>query len=1046
MAQSTLPQGASLVTFSDGMELFHNKKYSAARQVFEGYTNSHASGEDRTIQARYYAAICALRLDSPEFETLMSSLIEDHPTHMLALRGFADVGSYYYKQGDYRKAVHYFEKAGQLLDTDSPEGLERSYEQAYAYFQIGNEQKARRYFEKIKKGEHAYAFKASYYAGYLAYQANDLSTALKDLQKASRDEEIRPDTYLMIANIFYKQGKYDEVVAFTEGLEHDGVLLSMDLKLVAGEAYFQLRNYRNTLTYMAPYVDEIGTSDRSILYRLGYANFYQYNKLKQDKYLDRASDYLERAANGEDGLAQVAAYHLGVCYLSNATNESNRQEVVSKLNQATIAFDQCRRLSADPILQEKGAYYFAKVAYDAKDYLTAIEGSQVYLDSGYREHQKQINNILVQSYRNTGDYDKTISYFEKSISREKDIMMAYQEATYNKASLLLNDEKYEEALQWLKRSVEYGTHNKALSSKANFWIGEIYAQQKDSVQAVRAYEKVSTASDDYARAMFGLAYIHFNGQNYTLASQGFASYINMNRDKLDGAETRKAEAYVRIADCHYVNKSFENAKTYYESGLKLSKSSFLGDYAKFQMADMYERENDNERAIKYYSELSERQSELAAPALLRLSEVYLKRQDYWHVVQNTSKLLAEHPQLNQEVQLQAIDLRIQANKKLGDAAGLIEDYKRILREAADSKYAVLADTGLENLSSNMKPDTLAYYRKLFAQANPDDKSRYERKIKRAQSLMWGGSAPSAARYAEAATMLKEVIAALNSSDQKDWAYYVLGEIYEKQGQFDQSIATYDKIERSNWKLKALRKKGDILYFEKKDYEAASHTYLKLRKSLPEGNPNLKYAFMGLMRSYYMLKDMRATLTYAEALIGKNGSEGVIDKVGFQRDFYESELYRGKAYLYLKQYESARASFYKVTQEVNGSQAAEAGFLIGRLLYLKGDKDKSLKELELFIKEYRAELKWVFEAFLLRAEIFDDQGKEMLAKRSVQAIAKFDNDKKRISDAEAAYYRRKAQAFIDRIDQREEARKQAEKQSVLTSDTTKTAPKNAVDTQ
>lgn len=982
-AQDHVSQTDPIRIFQDALELYHKQKFSAAKSLFDKFIHLD-EGSERSIQSVYYRNVCDLKLMHPDFEKNMTAFIASNPNHPYAVRANADIGSYYFEHGEYTKAIKFFAKGEGLLDMTNPANFEKLYQLAYAYFQTNQMKKAKKRFDYLKKGVHEYAYKSSYYAGYLAYQENDLETAETDLNKASQDPDIRPDTYVMIPGIYYKRGNYGQVIDYVKDMETNNDRLPLDLYVLVGESYFQHNDFQNTEKYIGYYIKNHKIVDRGINYRMGYALF----KTKQ---INEAVGYLSKAADGQDSLAQVSAYHLGISYITLKEKEL-----------AIAAFDKCRTLDFDKRMQELGAFYYTKVTFDAGDYTATIKGSEFYFDNfaGNTEHLQDVFHYSTMAYQNTGDYDKALEYFAKIQNKTRSIKEAYQEVAYNKAVEEYNDGRYEQAVGMLKKSLTY-TFNKETEAASYYWLGEIYAIDGKYDKSLSYYNNVSQSAELYPLALYGKAYSYYGQKDYEKAKSTFISYLThnkaINRD-------RKADAYTRLGDCYYVTKKYQDAIKNYN--LAVSSGSKNLDYILYQKGVTYKAEGAQNKAVKTLKMVAKNfpRSSYIDKALYEVGSIYMKNNRWRDAINSFSTIINSYG--NSEL-LETVYLkRALAFTNMGMEDMAWADYKAVLDISLTSEAAEEATHSMFSLN-RVDPKEMQRYKAMYRKANPGQKSieLLRGEFEQAEKLL------TTKEYKKAVNAFKSLVNIAPNTDMKDDAYLSLAEAYKRLGQVQQSIDAYAKVEGVKKKPKAVRYMAD-LYYKTRQFASAINAYEEL-KDISNKRLYTELAYGGLMKSYYLTSppDLESSELYANKIIKEKSRRFSRDAELFKGKikFKQAEIFRGPAEEKKAKYDEAIVELQKITVKSSAAErGAEAQFLIGKALRMKGDFETSTAELINVRKKYTSYIHWVYEAYILVAQNYFDQGNAFQARRTLESVIQ-------ATAEDFPEYKKKAQDILDLID-------------------------------
>ena len=937
--------------------MYDKKKYTAAQRTFAKYVRAGADS-DKRIQAKYYQAVCALHLKQGNAEDLILHFLEEHPAHPIARNAYFDLGNYYFEREKFKKASSYLRKCT-VARPVTQRDIESTYKLAYSYFFQKNYDRAKPLFDKIKVGVHKYVSLASYYAGYLSYLKGNYDLAIADLERAAADNTFKSEIETLIPSIYYKRKEYDKVKEVVQDYESAGRGMSSDLSLLAGEIYYREENYDKAGNYLEAHVKDNKNAERGVYYRLGIS------KLRmQDR--ESAITYLGKAADGEDALAQAAAYHLGICYIS-----------IKKSDFADVAFDKVRKLSFDTTFQELGAYYYVKVSYDNENYTNVVDGSDYYQERFPQgSHFEEVLSYSSEALLNTGNYNKAMENIEKISNKSAKIKQAYQQIAYNKAVLDYNDGKYRQAVDNLTKSLRYPIDGE-LKSDALFWLGEIYSFGNKFKIAIPFYRKVDSQYEIYTSALYGKAYCHYNLKEYDKALADFTAYLQ--RPANSDAE-QKLDALTRLGDCHYVTKNYEQAIKVYNGAIQAGAEN--KDYLYYQKA-LAEiaggRLNDANRSLDYvilnYPDAKNFDRIYFEKAILNFDNG--RREDAIEWFTRFIERFSSHPQLD-DVYLK----RGLAYKLVGDNSSAVSDYKRILDDFTTSKAAESAIRSLQEIDNEgYTVANLRNYREKFAKANPESSVALEAEYGAAISPF------NAGEYNLAIGTLTEFTRKYPQSELVNDAYFKLGYSYELTGQSAQAISYYKKVEGSPM-LKAIKNAAD-LELETRNYEDAVTDYLKVKK-LATNDRYEQFAVVGLMKSYLGIDDFEAVELYANQIIEKK----------YNRYINTAYLYKGKSLMKQKKYADAIAQFTTTTTVSQGQEGAEAQYLIGVILHEQGNYQASINALIDVKKKYENYPDWIYAAFLLLADNYIKIDNTFQAKETLKSIAENADDPAVVAKAKA----------------------------------------------
>ena len=246
-AQKTAVYNANDRVYQKAIDLYNNQEYAAAQNFFKKAKNSNLN-DNLKANSAYYIAQSAVRLNQSQAESLMTSFVEDYPTHPKRNNAFIGVGNYYFSVGKYASARKWY------ADVDesrlSPLAKDQyNFNKGYSLYKAKRLPEAQSYFEKVSDSE-KYKTQAQYYLGYIAYQADDYDKADIYFEEVNGDSEYKKNLTYYNADRNFKKGNFKK--AIEEGKLQLPNVKSTDksqLNKIIGESYFNLNDFGNAITY-----------------------------------------------------------------------------------------------------------------------------------------------------------------------------------------------------------------------------------------------------------------------------------------------------------------------------------------------------------------------------------------------------------------------------------------------------------------------------------------------------------------------------------------------------------------------------------------------------------------------------------------------------------------------------------------------------------------------------------------------------------------------------------------------------------------------------
>ncbi len=966
-AQTTQVFTADDQLFRTALELFDKEKYATAQQAFQDYIDLRK--EDLlTIDAKYYVAACALYLGNDDAEPSMERFIAQYPTHSKAALAYYEMGNYYYTQKNTDKALEYFKKV-ELSSLTREQQVELKFKMGYLYFSKQDFVKAGTYFDELKRSSNKYTLPASYYAGYCNFRKGNYDEALIDLKRAAASPDYAPLVPYMIVNVYYKQGKYDELIQYAQTFSGSKDIRNADeVFLLIGEAYYRKGDYANAARYLKESVSRSKTKPSAeVAYRLGYAQY------KTGEFKDAAENLKQAAAVAKDTLGQYATYHLGLAYLKTDNKPF-----------ALTAFDQARRGKVNKKIAEDAAYYHARLNFETNSGAGTTELLKDFLKTYPNSvHKNEINELLSESYLASSNYNDALSHIENLPNRTPRIDAAYQRVTFNKGAELFNKDQYAESLTQFQKSLSR-PQDADLMVAGHFWSGEAQSALLNYSAAIQAYSAVfreaKNKDDFYTRSRYGIGYAYYNNKEYDKAATHFREYINTV-----GKNARYyADALTRLADCQYVSKNFDEAIQLYTTALSHSEAE--KDYILFQKANALNFSGKDEEARRTFDELTSKypNSRYADNAMYQRADVDFEKGNYSAAITGFTRVIES--KMGSGVVPFALQKRAQAYSNLQQYDKAIADYQQILNQHPNSKVANSALLGLqETLASAKRSDELGEYLEKYRRANPQDNSTESIEFDAAKSLYLSEKYPQAIRSFE--TFMRNYPQSLQNYD----ARYFMGDAYFRTNdrpnamRYLQQVVTEGKSQYMNRTLSRLAD----LELAAKNYVSAAGFYRRLQ-TVSQSKKDQTTALAGLMESYFQIPNYDSARYFATQVVATGGtSPSSVNK---------AMLYKGKTYYLQANYDKAIEELLSAANSAQDISGAEAQYLVADALYKQKKYKESLDMCFAVNDKFGAYEKWRGKAFLLVSDNYVALDELFQAKATLQSVIENATDKEIIEEA------------------------------------------------
>jgi len=932
-AQNTLYNAEEYQKYRTAIELMQKEKYGAARQAFESYLSSYPKSV-KSEDAEYYRALCALNLYHPDAESLYKDFAEKYQYHPKAGLAYFELGNFYFKQEDYQKANQYFEQVP-LAKLNQEQQLEARFKLAYGYFSQQQFDQALEKFNQIKTSSSKYSAAASYYAGYIEYRNEDYDLALTDLNRAKQEDSYAALVPYLVANVYYKQGKFDELLNYTEEVLADNNAGSyLELYLLAGEAYYFKQDYLQAAEHYNKYAM---ASKRSLPpdteYKLAYALYATgENDLALEKFKNLA------ARNEEVG--QFASYYLGELYLKQGN-----------LNYASASYQKASQDDFSQKIQEAAGFKYAKVQYELGNFAQSIDGLQQFLDTyPQSDFNLEAGELLSEAYLNTSNYQQAIDHLENVGISSQRARSTYQKVAYYRGTQLFNSGKYYNAVQLFDKSLAYPV-NQEFALLANYWSAEAYSIGKKYPEAIKAYQQALSFQahsdhEQYIRAHYGLGYAYYNTQQYQPALAQFESFIK-------GYDQRNRfldDAIIRSADCHYVLKDYQLAIDKYQQAI--NNQSHDADYALLQQGTVMSIQGNRDKARQNFSKVISEfpESRFADDATYQRAQLDLESGNYPQAVDGFTRVINRHQ--NSNLVPYAHSKRALAYYNLKQYDKTVSDYEQVLDQYINHESANDALIGLqETLNLLGRSSEFERYFARYKAANPDNSSLANIEYESAVNLHLSE------KYTAAIDKFKAFIEAYPQHYLAFEARYYIAESYYRLENDSDAIMYYEQVVADNsisQVNRAKRRLGD-LWFEQEAYQKAIQAYQQLEQTARTKKESY-YAWSGLMESYFATENYQRADNYAAKVLDQGGvSANAVNR---------SLLLRGKAAYHQGDLQAATDHFLSTLNTAQDENGAEAQYMLARIQYEQGQYKQSNETLYDLNNRFGNYGYWLGRSFLL----------------------------------------------------------------------------------
>ncbi len=820
--------------FKEAKEYFQKEQYSLAYPLLKELRQSiretdKINNAEMVQEVNYYTITCALKQNEGRAEEMAKDYIDLEKNNARVQQLSFHLGEYYYRQQKFADAVQLYEQSN-IANLSNREIADMQFHQGYSYFVLQQFAKAKPLFNSIRqvKDDPNY-IDANYYYGFLSFRDKNYSEALQSFKIVENEKNYQTIVPYYIAQIYYIQGKKEEAIAYAgQKLKTGRGYYDVEMNQLLGHAHFERGEFNDALPYLEAYVNKTKKVRREDLYELSYCYY-------QAKQYPKAIEGFKQLSGKEDTLSQHAMYMLGDSYLKTGQKANARN-----------AFLFCASNSSSPALKEVSKYNYARLSYELGYQDEALNSLQSFLsDYPNSTYDKEAKELLVSVLANTSNYADALNLMQTLDKPSENAKKLYPRILFGRATEFINDGRLAEADALLDKALK-DSHNSSVLPYINFWKGEISYRTDKIDDAIRFYNSYVTAGSPISgeanptNAKYNLGYSYLRKENYP-AALSFFEPVGKNSSMSSDPITQ--DAYIRTADCYFMNKDYSKANTMYGNVIKFSWPA--EDYATFQQAMIAGIKNPNEK-INLLNTMNRKfpTSSLVTDANMEIAKTYMADERFKDAIPYLNNIIKAQDNNSQKPQAY-LRLGI-CYYNLNNTGEALNQYKTLINQYPNSDEAADALDDVKTISVETgKPNEYVDFMKKAGKPlsmNTEDSLTFS-----AAEVQYENGNTTAA------------LISFNNYLQKfpDGVYTVdanfyRGEIYNSKSDWNNALNGYEAVAAeapNKYAEKAVLASARINFFEIKNY-AKAETYYGQLKQITSTQENKLEAMRGLLRSPY----------------------------------------------------------------------------------------------------------------------------------------------------------------------------------------------------
>jgi len=986
--------------YKNGQDFYDQGLYGQAIQEFSKVLQKLAPVNDPEsdllkMKAELNKSKSAVRLDLPDGEKMMLEFIRKYRPDPMANQALIDVADYYFNARKYDKAVEFY-KMVPTYQLGSSDKIAVKFKMAYSHFVQKEFDEAKNHFYHIRQINNSeYREKSNYYYGLCEFFDGNYPQAIGAFKVAENDERYAKHIPYYLAQIYFAQKNYDELIRTVEPrLKKTGLKNQPELHGLVGQAYFEKSNFPKALFHLEKYASGSNKLREEEFYQLGYTQY----KTKNYK---EAIINLKELSRSNTPIGQQAMHLLGDSYLKTGNKENARN-----------AFRVASKMNFDVETREDAIINYAKLSYELKKDSDALEALQSIRSTS--RHYTEAQSLMSDLFLNSRDYARALELIEGMPNKTPQIREAYQKVAYLRALELIKIGDTNNARTLLQKSLEVPT-NQEYKALATFWSGRIAYDSKDyssAIQYLKQYETMSRGINDFPTeaspymASYIMGYSYLKQKKFETAGgyfQDAVAGIKRNQPYITNSYVKNdvlGDALLRAGDGFFKKNNYDNAIKYYDEAINGKYKDYV--YALYQKAIIQGLRGKQTEQIIALERITKDHStsEYADDALLKLGRVYAEIGQNSKASEPLKRLVKNYK--NSDLVCQALIKLGLISYGTGNNRVAINYYKQVFshnptEEEANSALKALKEIYVDDLG---QPDE--YF--AFLETVPGYKVTTDEKeslnFQAAQTQFYNEN------YAKAIQGYNSYINKFPNGANRLLAQFHRAQSYYGLKQYSKALKDFEWVINkgsSRYYFESLERAALISYNSEQDF-ASAYNYYTLMEQNAQTDEQRFEGQLGAMRSAYRSNNQAAVISLAKKVANNPRANNE------QRA--TANMYIGKNALDNRNYSAAQQSFNKVISSgLDIESVAESRYQVAYIHYIERDLNKAMEAAQQSQEASNSYPFWQAKSVILMADIHAEQGEFLNAQAFLEVVMKRFKDNPEIFN-EAKSKKEKLDRLID----------------------------------
>ena len=978
-AQKTVPQYEPEALYNQGVTLFQNGAYGAALESFTQYLAAVDDSKlQKSVDAQYYIAVSALYAGRTDAEAKIKTFINDNPGSTWATHANFLYANVLFAKKKYADALAIYEKTSSS-SLSREEAQQLQFNMGYAYFQLNEHDKALPYLQGAAFNEGKYQQDAQYDYAYIQYLKGNNQEALRFFQPLCDHPIYGNAAKACVMQINYNNGDWEAVLRDgPEVVRNADKKRQGELALMVADAYFQQKDYSNALVYYTFYNKGsfARTMSREACYQMGLC------KMKNGNLKDAITD-LQKVASDKDTIGQYASYYLASCYADTDQPKYARN-----------AFYTAYSAGFDKTISEDALFNYAHLSLipGTDPFNEAVAQLDAFVEENPNsERRAEAEELAVYLLLNAQRNDEALARLEKMRQKSPELRSVYDELLYATGIDHFQGQRYDKAQACFSKILN-GKQSGSRKAEATFWLAESAFAAGDFSTAERYYKQVknnnASGRELSVMADYGLGYISYQKPDYDAAVRYFRNFVQQCDDRKTDL---KSDAYIRLGDCFFVDRSYNEAINYYDLATRINKRN--ADYALFQQGLCYGAKGNSNQKINLLETVvtTYPSTSYYDRALFEIGNTHLVYGDKRSAIAAFNRLIKERPRSSYTRQaLMKVGMiyynNNQYDQALANLKTLIKNYPNT-DESRDA-LAIVRNIYMEQNNLNEYFSYVESSGSGQVQVTQQDSLAFAN----AENFFLDG------RYQDAEKALKYYFDHFPKGAYALKAHHYAAECAEKVGTEEEVKTHLNYIVSqpdNDYTDGALLKLARIEY-DHKNYDKASQYYGRLANITEEPLRKLE-ALEGSMKSYYFLNNYDKAIEMGETL---SRSKDLT-----QEQTNQVNHILGKSYFMKGNYNAAITWLDKSSGADKSVYGAESASYAAKASFEQNNLDDTENRVFSIAEQFSNHEYWVAKSFILLADVYVAKDNRFQARETLRSV---------VDNCSIAELRNEAQNHLNQI--------------------------------